>query len=389
MKNGFTLIELLAVIVILAIIALIATPVVLGIIEDSRKSSAINSAQLYVDGLSKHIIVKNLINNFRPSVCVVSNGEMKCDGVTLDYKVDGAQTVNGFITFEKNNTISNYILCMMNYQIIKTDKNVIAAESNDCKIFNGMFVEATSNDTHKGIVYLDPQNPGNECNASLAASNVNEKGLFTGVKTGCLKFYIYDDTGSNYKLILDHNTSSNVYWNSSGNNADGMNEVLSRLFEDTDGWIGSPRLIEANEVAHIVGTDREDTLNWDQSKKTNDEVKYSEVFWFYFDGSGNTYVNGWLNSSADSTNKSKYAWLYDNTYNCEQYGCFVQDSEKYLSTTGNRDIHGYWTSSAAIGTTENAWYVHEKGNLNFRYINQESVGVRPVITIPKALITFN
>ena len=37
-KKGFTLIELLAVIVILAIIALIATPIILGIIDDTRKS---------------------------------------------------------------------------------------------------------------------------------------------------------------------------------------------------------------------------------------------------------------------------------------------------------------------------------------------------------------
>ena len=45
MKNnkGFTLIELLAVIVILAIIALIATPIVLNIIEKARKSAAEDS----------------------------------------------------------------------------------------------------------------------------------------------------------------------------------------------------------------------------------------------------------------------------------------------------------------------------------------------------------
>ena len=47
MRNkGFTLIELLAVIVILAIIALIATPIILGIINDSRESAAKESAKL-------------------------------------------------------------------------------------------------------------------------------------------------------------------------------------------------------------------------------------------------------------------------------------------------------------------------------------------------------
>ena len=49
MRNkGFTLIELLAVIVILAIIALIATPIVLGIINDSRKSADLETAKLMV-----------------------------------------------------------------------------------------------------------------------------------------------------------------------------------------------------------------------------------------------------------------------------------------------------------------------------------------------------
>ena len=42
-KKGFTLIELLAVIVILAIIALIATPIVLNIISKARKSAAQDS----------------------------------------------------------------------------------------------------------------------------------------------------------------------------------------------------------------------------------------------------------------------------------------------------------------------------------------------------------
>ena len=52
MKNkGFTLIELLAVIVILAIIALIATPIILGIINDARDSAKERSAELVVQSV--------------------------------------------------------------------------------------------------------------------------------------------------------------------------------------------------------------------------------------------------------------------------------------------------------------------------------------------------
>jgi type IV pilus assembly protein PilA len=43
-QQGFTLIELLAVIVILAIIALISTPIIIGLIDDARKESFKNSA---------------------------------------------------------------------------------------------------------------------------------------------------------------------------------------------------------------------------------------------------------------------------------------------------------------------------------------------------------
>lgn len=54
MKNkGFTLIELLAVIVILAIIALIATPIVLGIIEDSKNNANRISAEYMMDSVEK------------------------------------------------------------------------------------------------------------------------------------------------------------------------------------------------------------------------------------------------------------------------------------------------------------------------------------------------
>ena len=48
-NKGFTLVELLAVIVILALIALIATPIILNVINDAKKQAAKDSAYGYMD----------------------------------------------------------------------------------------------------------------------------------------------------------------------------------------------------------------------------------------------------------------------------------------------------------------------------------------------------
>ncbi len=61
MKKGFTLIELLAVIVILAIIALIATPMILGVIDSAKKGAAESSTYGYIDAIEKSDL-KNMID---------------------------------------------------------------------------------------------------------------------------------------------------------------------------------------------------------------------------------------------------------------------------------------------------------------------------------------
>ena len=64
MRNtkGFTLIELLAVIVILAIIALIATPMILGVIDSAKKGAAESSAYGYLDAVEKSSL-QNILNS--------------------------------------------------------------------------------------------------------------------------------------------------------------------------------------------------------------------------------------------------------------------------------------------------------------------------------------
>ena len=61
-KNGFTLIELLAVIVILAIIALIATPTILGVIEKAKMGAAKDSTYNYIEAIENYQLFQMVKN---------------------------------------------------------------------------------------------------------------------------------------------------------------------------------------------------------------------------------------------------------------------------------------------------------------------------------------
>ena len=94
MKKGFTLIELLAVIVILAIIALIATPIILGIINDAREESNERSVELYASAVRNGIAAYQLRtgNEVLPGTYNESNplpfkpeyeGKVDCENVNI------------------------------------------------------------------------------------------------------------------------------------------------------------------------------------------------------------------------------------------------------------------------------------------------------------------
>ena len=82
MKKGFTLIELLAVIVILAIIALIATPIILGIINDAKRESNERSIDMYANAAKQAIARYQLNNTGVPTSFDQLNIEY--DGATVD-----------------------------------------------------------------------------------------------------------------------------------------------------------------------------------------------------------------------------------------------------------------------------------------------------------------
>ena len=114
MKKGFTLIELLAVIVILAIIALIATPIILGIIEDARKGSIEASANGYIDAV-EYKIARNEIKGEETSSGIYDVTELEID-------LDGEKPSSGTVTINKGNVVD--AILVINNKTVYYDGNV-------------------------------------------------------------------------------------------------------------------------------------------------------------------------------------------------------------------------------------------------------------------------
>jgi len=95
-KKGFTLIELLAVIIILAVIALIATPIVLNLLEKMRIKAAESSAKGYTKAVEYGIMNDGYFNN------ISFDGEYDVEDNELSISYQGDGPSSGVFTIEKN-----------------------------------------------------------------------------------------------------------------------------------------------------------------------------------------------------------------------------------------------------------------------------------------------
>jgi len=209
-KFGFTLIELLAVIVILAIIALIATPVMLDIIEDAKKSSLLRSAKFYEDAVIYS--VAELEDLFEVSYQITEKGDLcKTDlpckkEDTIKVRADGKKPTGGKVTIENGEIIDislkygdkkisksmegEFIYSYCTY--VSGEKYAIGSkyecEVKPGKTFNFFILSHEEDGTTNLIMDRnicsdgEPTGDGRKCHTPYYTSSLNTKGPMEAIK---------------------------------------------------------------------------------------------------------------------------------------------------------------------------------------------------------------
>ena len=139
-KKGFTLIELLAVIVVLAIIALIATPIVMNTIKNAKKGAAERSADNYIKqvetAVAKAKLEKKSIQNGTYDIDKDGNltGEGLPDG-KLEIDMSGTKPSSGTVTISNGEVSQDGTkLVVGDYNVIYNDDKCTATKIETYKI---------------------------------------------------------------------------------------------------------------------------------------------------------------------------------------------------------------------------------------------------------------
>ncbi len=414
MKKGFTLIELLAVIVILAIIALIAAPIVTMLIENTKQKSAELGANGYLDAFETKI--STAVINRR----TFSDGDYKIAGKYLSkypILVDGEAPTAGDITVT-NGKITEARLCVVgrsvNYDGTKTSKEETLNYCDGSVTFVDNLLNPNYAVYEAGdVLYFDPV-LNDFCTQTDYTNNTNAS--VTGNVSGCMKWYVIttDDVKEKtyVNIMLDHNTTGTVQWNTSANNSSGpkipMQELaadvatwntsmtwktaadpyLGKRVSDTYGYTnmyiasnvttiknysGTPstvtgtkaRLITGEEVAAIVGIP-----NWSIG-----------VNGHYLDNQSTSTAPDCVTNGTECT----FGWLFDRTAaTCETKGCSNNATFAVGAVSPNNSTSGYWTLSAKGNSSTSSFRVSDDNRL-WNMQATGNFGIRPVISIEKEL----
>lgn len=134
LKKGFTLIELLAVIIILAIVALIATPIILNVVDDAKESAGLSEANMIYSGINNYCASIEM----KKQLGTLGEEDVDCSSKTSFTTAEISKMVNlGSATIESNSyanrKLTNLVVISNNNKYVLCSNGSMALESERCE----------------------------------------------------------------------------------------------------------------------------------------------------------------------------------------------------------------------------------------------------------------
>lgn len=303
-KKGFTLVELLAVIVILAIIAVISVPVILGVIDNSKKGAFKNSFYGIIDSAELY-----LAKNQQQTILNQAKSENGININVLDYK--SKSDYAGSFKINESGDIELINFTDTSYCASGTRKNVIV-KKNCSELPNAIPLSPT-------ITSSDNKGSGAWHTESYSLN-------ISSSETGITLYYGTDESN----MIEGNSITSGVGINSSGSETYYVKACKNDVCSSVESYVA--RLDSCNPTVTITGNDTSET-----NKATEDVVLTANI------------------NNACTSNVS-YEWYKDgektdvtsNTYTATRAGKYyvkvIYESGKYYATTETEVFKDYTCS---------------------------------------------
>ena len=337
-KKGFTLIELLAVIIILAIIALIATPIILNVIEDARKSAGKSEASMILSG----------INNY----CATSAMKSQLDE-TEDICADGVTTEE----VSKMVSLGNAEVLEVEYSNGKVTNLVVNSNAHKFTLCgDGSFAmddEVCTSDETGGDVAL-VGSPIEEKAKELVYENnaCKTDGTTYQYMGGC---YIKGNPNNNYIWY------SGFLWRIMGINAD-----------------GTIRMITEDNVTAIPWGASNTAQDWDGSHAKDWLNNY-----FYPRLKGNNIITEqvWCSETTTSSSSARTNCTTNLSTEAAKVGLLTLDEYNLAGGISSYLNIGQVQWTMTPYTSSLAWFVYHNGNASDNSVSKTAYGLRAVINV--------
>ena len=328
-KKGFTLIELIAVLVIMAIIALIATPLVMSIIRHAKLSADKRSIDAY--GRSIELAIAGYL---------MDNGSfpMSIEQLTIEYSGDEVvcsttQLNTDSSVYLAGCTVGGRSVDNYTYGSDKTPSYQTYSVGDTVTYNNIDFYVIKDSEAKEDTVTLLKAEP-------LTVEEVNLYGV------SHINRYTYDSPGSAYDQIgyggVAYYTSNNCGYNEGQWNRDGClsNYDQSEIKYIIDSWKNTNLVDRDIREVRLLTLD-ELVQNFKYEEKT------------VSCGGSCTYIIYESNSIPD--------WLYNSDFE-------------------------YWTMSKQDSSTYNVWYINSIGNAKPGTVDTSNRVIRPVVELYKSAL---